>query len=205
MIVTYILALTTCLLIWGWAKYRVYKAAKKSDCPDIYEIERRVACFKAIRPMCVICLLPLFGILTCLVPNVKIVHGISNVEHIYVPFCYKGQYCALGTTYIVNDSAFDLVLYPTRYYNGRFSLLQFSSKEHQYIPQGKMMALNNGIDNYFEYPSQNFIPDMSQGEKIVWTLDTRQGAEEGIRRREQAIEHGNTFIIKNFNEIINRK
>lgn len=203
--------------VWAYFQFRPYMLLRKKVRPSVYEIERFDGISRGIRlyGWFLILLLPI----PCLwlFPEVRIVTQDASrakaelygwyygdmtprktffVDRYYVPFYYKGNFCAPGQKYLSNETDSTLVLYPTYFYNGLFKET-VSTKQFRTINPNSFRQWDEYIDNKFDEPRQHweYVPEEHKNKyAIEWTIDTRSGAIVGLNKVQNEINKRNELM-----------
>lgn len=185
--------------IWIYLRLREYRSDRRPEC-SVYEVinyEKRGRGFRSVGWV-VALIVAVAGIAVSSEVYIVTQHGYVkpenpyfesdsvrksfNVQRKWVPYYYKGHWCAPFTGYISNETDSTLVLYETTLFNGAY---QYVSSDGAFtdVDAHSFMMWNEGIDNSFEKPYGTwtvYVPNQSNNKKnkytTIWTLDLRKNA-----------------------------
>ena len=191
--------------IWAYFKYHTYRLKFRKPSPNVFEIEKWHEYTSIAKNYGWIIGLFVIAICALLFPTAMVVdqnthgRGRYQVKRGVVPFYYKGHFCAPGGKYLINETNQYFVLYSTPFYNGSFKDTPFKNKSITVTPHS-FREWTNGIDNVFTHPTEYnpYIPDQHKGKTVIeWTIDTQEGALQGMKYVEDQIAATNE-LFKNF-------
>ncbi|GAB6865791.1 hypothetical protein JCM10556A_24680 [Bacteroides acidifaciens] len=194
--------------LWAYFKYRPYRLLRKEVRLSVYEVEKLNEHSRLVRNWGWLMIYFLPCPFMFLFPEVCVVTQDVNrakkewvypelpdrktffVDHYYVPFYYKGNFCAIGREYLSNETDSLLILYPTLFFNGAFA--QSVPEKQITVRAHSFQIWNENIDNRFQVPMQyswKYVPEKHKNQAVTeWTIDTQSGAAIGIDKIEKEID-----------------